>query len=151
MPTDAIDDITGFIQQVTGAMGLSVTTTVTQADSGPRIDIDGEGADVLLWHRAEPLKALQHLVDMVFGRRLSDEERVFLDCCGYRKGKDQELRQMARFLAGKVRQTGLDQELGPLNPYERRIVHMAVAEEPGVATESIGDAHLKTVIISVKR
>jgi spoIIIJ-associated protein len=58
---------------------------------------------------------------------------------------------MAIFLAGKVRETGMDQELGPLNPYERRIVHMAVAEEPGVSTESIGDAHLKTVIISVRR
>lgn len=151
MTSDPIDDITGFLQQVTGAMGLAITTTVTEAESGPRIDIDGENADVLLWHRGEPLKALQHLVDMVFGRRLPDDRRVFLDCLGYRRGKDQELRQMARFLAGKVRETGMDQELGPLNPYERRIVHMAVAEEPGVSTESIGDAHLKTVIISARR
>ena len=151
MPSDAMDDITGFLRQVTGAMGLAITTTVTDSESGPRIDIEGENADVLLWHRGEPLKALQHLVDMVYGRRLDDEQRVFLDCLGYRKGKDQELRQMARFLAAKARQTGIDQELGPLNPYERRIVHMAAAEEPGVSTESVGDAHLKTVIISARR
>ena len=50
----------------------------------------------------------------------------------YRKGKDIELRQMAKLLAEKVKQTGVDQQLGPLNPYERRIVHMAVAEVPGV-------------------
>lgn len=151
MTTDAIDDITGFLTQVTGAMGLTVTTTVSESESGPRIDIEGEHADVLLWHRGEPLKALQHLIDMAFGRRLPDDQRIFLDCLGYRRGKDQELRQMAIFLAGKVRETGMDQELGPLNPYERRIVHMAVAEEPGVSTESIGDAHLKTVIISARR
>ena len=69
---------------------------------------------------------------------------------GYRKGKDDELKQMAIFLAGKAKDSGLAQEIGPLNPYERRIVHLAVAEVENVTTESIGDAFEKTVIISVK-
>jgi spoIIIJ-associated protein len=69
---------------------------------------------------------------------------------GYRKGKDSELRQMAIFLAGKAKDSGLAQEIGPLNPYERRIVHLAVAEVQSVTSESIGDAFEKTVIISVK-
>ena len=46
---------------------------------------------------------------------------------------------------------GVDQEIGPLNPYERRIVHLAVAEVPGVTTESIGDAFSKTVLISLRK
>jgi spoIIIJ-associated protein len=50
-----------------------------------------------------------------------------------------------------VKQTGADQQLGPLNPYERRLVHLAVAEVPGVTTESIGDAFSKTVHISLRR
>jgi spoIIIJ-associated protein len=58
---------------------------------------------------------------------------------------------MARLLAEKARETGLDQQLGPLNPYERRIVHMAVAEIPGATTESVGDAFSKTVLISSRR
>jgi len=57
---------------------------------------------------------------------------------------------MAKMLAQKVKDTGADQQLGPLNPYERRIVHMAVAEVPGVTTESVGDAFSKTVLISKK-
>ena len=69
----------------------------------------------------------------------------------YRKGKDVELRQMAKYLAQKARETGADQQLGPLNPYERRIVHLAAAEVPGVATESIGDAFSKTVHISLRK
>ena len=69
----------------------------------------------------------------------------------YRKGKDVELRQMARLLAEKAKETGLDQQLGPLNPYERRIVHLAVANIPGAATESIGDAFSKTIIISARK
>ena len=111
------------------------------------MNLSGEEAELLVRHRGEPLKALQHVVDMAFGRSLDDEKRVFIDALAYRKGKDVELRQMAKFLAEKAKETGVDQQLGPLNPYERRIVHMAVAEVPGVSTESIGDAFSKTVHI----
>ena len=82
---------------------------------------------------------------------LMTEDHVFIDALGYRRGKDIELRQMAKLLAEKARQSGVDQQLGPLNPYERRLVHMAVAEVPGVTTESIGDAFSKTVLISLRK
>jgi len=55
---------------------------------------------------------------------------------------------MATFMAEKARTTGVPQEIGPLNPYERRIVHMAIAEDPSASSESIGDAFLKTVVIT---
>ena len=57
---------------------------------------------------------------------------------------------MARFIAGKVRSSGVSQEMGPLNPYERRIVHLTIAEDADVTSESVGDAFMKTVIISTK-
>jgi spoIIIJ-associated protein len=57
---------------------------------------------------------------------------------------------MALHLAEKARSTGVSQEMGPLNPYERRIVHLAIADDPTATSESIGDAFMKTVIISVK-
>jgi len=90
-------------------------------------------------------------VDMAYGRSLPDEKRLFVDALEYRKGKDVELRQMARLLAEKAKETGLEQQLGPLNPYERRVVHLAVANIPGAATESIGDAFSKTIIISSRK
>ena len=76
---------------------------------------------------------------------------MFVDALEYRKGKDTELRQMAKFLAEMAKQSGADQQLGPLNPYERRIVHLAVAEIAGVTTESVGDAFSKTVLISLRK
>lgn len=151
MDINATEAIVTFLREVTGAMGLSLTAEVEESEAGPRINLEGEGADFLLEHRGEPLKALQHIVEVAFGRRLEGDQHVFIDCLGYRRGKEIELRQMARLLADRARQTGVDQELGPLNPYDRRIVHMAVAEQPGVATESVGDAHMKTVIISVAK
>jgi spoIIIJ-associated protein len=147
-PTQAVAE---FLQRLTAAMGIATPIDIEQTADGPRLNMSGEGAELLVRHRGEPLKALQHIVDTAYGRALPDGKRVFVDALAYRKGKDIELRQMAKFLAEKAKQTGLDQQLGPLNPYERRIVHLAVAEIPGVTTESVGDAFSKTVHISVRR
>ena len=149
--TDATQPIVEFLNRFTSALGITATIDLEQTADGARINIAGSEAELLVRHRGEPLKALQHVVDMAYGRSLADDRRVFVDALEYRKGKDIELRQMAKLLAEKVKQTGLDQQLGPLNPYERRIVHLAVAEIPGVTTESIGDAFSKTVHISLRK
>lgn len=148
---DATQPIVEFLKEFCTSLGVNATVDVESSSDGPRINIGGEEAELLVRHRGEPLKALQHVVDMAFGRNTGDEKRVFIDALFYRKGKDLELRQMAQLLAEKVKSTGLDQQIGPLNPYERRLVHMAVAEVPGVATESIGDAFSKTVHISLRK
>jgi spoIIIJ-associated protein len=148
MSTQAIVD---FLNRFTAALGVKAHVSVEETANGPRLDLGGDEAEILVRHRGEPLKALQHVVDMAFGRSLADDKRVFVDALEYRKGKDIELRRMALFLAEKVKQSGVDQQLGPLNPYERRIVHLAVAEIPGVATESVGDAFSKTVLISLRK
>ena len=148
---DATEPIVQFLTGVTAAFGIKTAVDVEETADGPRLNLSGEDAEILVRHRGEPIKALQHVVDMAFGRTFDDDRRVFVDALGYRKGKDVELRQMARLLAEKAKQTGLDQQLGPLNPYERRIVHMAVAEIPGATTESVGDAFSKTVLISLRK
>src|SRR5882757_10895754 len=143
--------IVDFLNRVTAALGIAATVNLEETADGPRFNLTGEEAELLVRHRGEPLKALQHVVDMSYGRTLDGEKRVFVDALEYRKGKDIELRNMAKFLAQKAADTGVDQQLGPLNPYERRLVHMAVAEVPGAATESIGDAFAKTVHISARK
>ena len=146
--TPVKDQIVEFVATVAGAMGLQVTVTGTEAGEGVRVDIEGEGSDAFLFQRGEGLRALQTIVNTAFRRQLGEEGRVLVDCQGFRRDKAAELRQMAKFMAQKVLQSGTAQEMGPLNSYERRIVHMAVAEVPGVSSESIGDASVKKVIIS---
>jgi len=148
---DPIAPIVDFMNRFNAALGIDSPIAVEDGPDGPRLNMTGEEAELLARHRGEPLKALQHVADMAFGRDLPDEKRIFIDALGYRKGKDLELRQMAKFLATKAKDTGIDQQLGPLNPYERRLVHMAAAEVPGVFTESIGDAFTKTVTISARK
>ncbi len=151
MTSDVTRPIVQFLERFIAALGISATVNVEETDDGPRLNLTGEEAELLVRHRGEPLKALQHVVDTAYGRALPNEKRVFVDALEYRKGKDIELRNMAKFLAEKAKQTGVDQQLGPLNPYERRIVHISVAEVPGVTTESVGDAFSKTVLISLRK
>ena len=148
---EAPQPIVDFLKRFNAAIGIETSIEVEVTTDGLRLNMPGESAELLVRHRGEPLKALQHVVDMAFGRSLPEDQRVSVDALGYRKGKDIELRQMAKFLADKVKQTGVDQQIGPLNPYERRIVHLAVAEIPGLSTESVGDAFSKTVLISARK
>ena len=142
-------DITDFVQNVALKMGLDLTASAEDMPDGVRINLEGEDGSLLTRRQGEALAALQHIVSAVYRHETAEGRRLVVDCQGYRKGKDAELRQMAIFLGEKAKTSGLAQEIGPLNPYERRIVHLAVSEVEGISSESIGDAFEKTVIISV--
>jgi spoIIIJ-associated protein len=144
-------EIADFVQRVVAAMGLELVPNIEEAKEGTRINLEGEDGGVLVRRGGEGLQALQHVVATAFRKQLGDDNRIVIDCNGFRKDKDAELRQMARFIADKARSSSVPQEMGPLNPYERRIVHLAIAEDSTVTSESIGDAFMKTVIIAAKK
>jgi spoIIIJ-associated protein len=121
----------GLVRNVLTAMGLSLDVQVVDTPDAIRVEISGDGGEVLLKRKGEALDALQQIVNTGF------------------RGKDDELKQIARFTMEKAKVSG-PQEMGPLNPYSRRLVHLTVAEDPTMSSESIGDAFLKTVIISKK-
>jgi spoIIIJ-associated protein len=144
-------EIAEFVQRVVTAMGLTLTTSVEESPEGTRINLMGEDGGVLVRRGGEALQALQHVVATTFRKQLGDDNRIIVDCNSFRRDKDGELRQMAKYMAQKARTSGIPQEMGPLNPYERRIVHLAISEDPGASSESIGDAFMKTVIISAQK
>ncbi|MGB2716786.1 MAG: R3H domain-containing nucleic acid-binding protein [Vicinamibacterales bacterium] len=148
---DLHERVRGFLQGTLEAMGVPLDITIEDSADSVRIELTGNGGDVLLRRRAEALDALQHVVNTAFRRELKDDRTFVIDCLGYRKAKDAELKQMARFMMDKAKASGAPQEMGPLNPYARRLVHLTVAEDPQLSSESIGDAFLKTVIISLRR
>jgi spoIIIJ-associated protein len=138
-----------LVKNVLTAMGLALDVEILDTPDAIRIEISGTGGEVLLKRKAEALDALQQIVNTGFRRELEDDRSFVVDCMGYRQGKDDELRQMTKFTMEKAKMSG-PQEMGPLNPYARRIVHLTVAQDPVMTSESIGDAFLKTVIISKK-
>lgn len=144
------DRVRDFVRRTLDAMGLPLEIAISDTADAVRVDLSGAEGDVLLRRRAEALDALQHIVNTAFRRELDGDRTLVVDCLGYRQARDAELRQMARFLMDKAKSSGTPQEMGPLNPYARRLVHLTVAEDPQMTSESVGDAFLKTVIISAR-
>ncbi|MDQ3069335.1 MAG: KH domain-containing protein [Acidobacteriota bacterium] len=146
-----------FLKDIASAMGVTVDVAVEESTDNVRLNMHGAGAEVLIQRKGETLDALQHIVNTAFRRDTrgqagaQPERHYVVDAIGFRKDKEAELRQMAKFLMEKAKMSGAAQEIGPLNPYHRRIVHMTVSETPGFTSESAGDAFMKSIYISATK
>ena len=150
MSNDLDTQVIDFVTRVVGAMGLTLSAETEETADHVRINLTGTGAEALTRRKGEALDALQVIVNTAFRRDARGDRHYVVDALGFRRDQDAELRQMALHLVEKAKTTGRPQEIGPLNPYARRIVHLVVTDDPAVTSESIGDAFLKTVVISAK-
>ena len=119
--------IVEFVQRVVDAMDLDLTATAEEEADGIRINLDGDDGWCSRAARARPCRRCSRSSARRSAAIATTSAGWSWTVNGYRRDKDAELHQMAAFLAEKAKSTGLAQEMGPLNPYERRIVHMAVA------------------------
>ncbi len=142
------EQIGEFVRNVVTAMGVTVTVTSEVSSDGIRVDISGEEGELLVRRKGEALDALQHLVNSIWRDQSGRDGRIVVDCLDFRKGKDVELRQMTKFMIERAKMTRTPQEIGPLNSYSRRLVHLEVSLDPEVASESQGDGLVKTIVIS---
>lgn len=142
-----IAPIRDFVSRLIDHLDWDLSVSVTTPDEDTIVvDLSGEDRDLLLCDRAEVLEVFQYLLNRIFGRD-PEGRRIVADCHGYRARKEIELKEIAHRVSERVRRTGNREELGLMNPYERRIVHLAVAETEGVTTESTGDGVMKRVVI----
>ncbi len=103
-------------------------------------------SEFLLAEDGERLQALEHLFQRIAADDL--EQRLVVDAEGYRQARETRITQRAMALAAEVRSSGTPRETGPLNSYERRLVHVALANEPGVQTFSVGEGASRRVTIA---
>ncbi len=129
-------------------MGVETELKVTRAEDAYEVDLETSDADGLLIGRGgETLKALQHLVSRMVGQK-DETLRVRLDVAGYRRRRHEQLRRKARDLAERALTTQRDAVTEPLPADERRIVHLALAEDERVETRALGDGAIKRVAVS---
>jgi len=105
------------------------------------IIFEGKDKSVLLQKDGALLLAFQHILNKI------SDQKVQTDCDFFRKRKERELRNQVLHVARRVRESGRKELLDPMNPYERRLVHIAVNQVQGISTESIGDGFLKKVTV----
>lgn len=110
------------------------------------------GADdrLIIGRHGDVLDAFQYLLGRMFVKDAAFEGiRISVDCSGYRHRHDQDLEERARGVADRVRRSGIAVQLEPMNPYQRRIVHLALREEPGIKTFSTGEGFLRRLTIGL--
>ena len=140
-----------FLNTVFDSAGLELRAHLDeQEEAGCLLNIDGADSSLLLMEGGELLEALQHILNQAFGRTLPREERIICDVENFRATREAELRAMARHAAERVRTTGIAFTFGPMNPNERRVIHLALSTEEDLATESVGEGNARRLKVSRK-
>ena len=137
----------GLVRSLAEAAGVDLAAEIEEAGGVLTVRLEGPGSPLLLEEDGEVLRALEHLLQRATSRP-GVRQRVVVTCPGYREARDEGLRAEARALALAVRQDGRPRETRPLNAYERRIVHVAIAEEPGLRTFSVGEGADRRVTVA---
>jgi len=150
-PPDVVTATTEILQKLISLMGVSATITLQQAEredvGGPAFDIDGDDSGLLIGRRGETLRALQFVVSYLAGRRLDDRANLFIDVGGYQERRYESVTTLAQRVAQRVASSGQAITLEPMPPNERRVVHMALADYPGVSTISTGEREGRRVVV----
>ena len=149
--TEAVADepqkIQQFLQTVLNKMGLDCAVELV-SDEEVALLITGADASVAIGYRGETLDALQYLCSLQLNGKNSNFRRVTLDAEGYRAKREKTLQRLALNLEQKVKRTGRDAKLEPMNPYERRIIHTTLQNSKYVTTQSEGQGSARHVVIS---
>jgi spoIIIJ-associated protein len=146
-PGDPRAAVRRVLRALADAASLEVDVTLEEDASALRVRLEGAGTGWFLDQDAEVLKAVEHLLQRMFGRQLSPR-RLVVDCAGYRQNRDETLRTLARELSAAVRADRAARTTEPLNAYERRIIHVAVSSEDGVRSFSVGEGAGRRVTVA---
>jgi spoIIIJ-associated protein len=152
----AAESLQQLLQELIRAAKLNLNVSVHALEAGQNphdgsaevfADINGRDKDLLLERGGELLLALEHLALKSLRLEPPFQDKLFFDCDGYRALRVEELKMTARVAAERVQNSRQPFKLNPMSSRERRIVHLALQEFPGVRTESIGVGERRQVVI----
>src|SRR5205807_8876348 len=150
-PPVTAEDLTagvGVLTELLELMGIEANVKIDDRPHPEGIDVLGPDLGALIGRGGENLVALQQITSAMTSRRVGRTVHVPVDIEGYRRRREEQLREIATRVASRVRATGQAVTLEPMLAYERRIVHLAVQDTPGVKTESVGVDPNRRVVIS---
>jgi spoIIIJ-associated protein len=141
--------------EILGLMGINAQAVITQdSPEGVSLDVHSdEDLGLLIGKHGQTLAALQLIVAMIANRNVAEEERrrVIIDAEGYRARRDRSLEAMARSAAQRAKRSGRPVTISSLTPRERRVVHLALADDPAVTTRSEGEDPNRSIIVTARR
>ncbi len=130
---------------------VGINASVAQTDTSPiTINIRGDDLGILIGRRGQTLACLQYIVRLVVSHRVGTSLPIVIDVEGYKERRNQALQDLAYRIAEKVKLKKMPFALEPMPAYERRIIHLTLAEHPDVTTQSIGEGEVRKVVIQPK-
>lgn len=139
-----------FLHEVTEQMGLDIEISAEANDENVYVNIQGKDSGTIIGKRGQTLDAIQYLTSLVVNKEKDNYIRVVVDAENYREKREKTLEQLANRLADKVCKTKRSVRLEPMNPYERKVIHATLQNNPRVSTRSEGQDPYRRVIIELK-
>jgi spoIIIJ-associated protein len=136
-----------FLEGLLKAMGLDAETQASVQDGRAVIDVSGADLGILIGRRGQTLDALQEVTRTAVQRRLRSHVGLLVDVEKYRARRRASLADYAQAMANRAKERGTEIELEPMNAYERKIVHDAIAEVDGASSFSEGEEPQRKVIV----
>jgi spoIIIJ-associated protein len=152
LPQEPVDDLLPLareiLEQVLAKMQEPATVTATQDEDRINLLIETSDAGLLIGKQGQTLDALQYLVTKMLAKQTRGKVRIAIDVEAYRARHNEALALLAQKYGDKVKRSGRPMTLNPMNPYDRRIVHMALQGDKDLKTISRGEGLYKKVVIS---
>jgi spoIIIJ-associated protein len=140
-----------LVKNIIEAIGLGGEVSFQENQETIYIEVSGEKMGVLIGRRGETLNALQYLVGLAVNRTEGDRKRIQIDIEGYRKKREETLQELAHKLADKAKRRGRNVVLEPMNPQERRVIHIALKGRDDIYTFSEGEEPFRKIVISPRK
>ena len=140
-----------FLSAMLQAMGVEATVRTSYEDGTLNVNLEGEDMGILIGKRGQTLDSIQYLTSLVVNKGKAAYVRVKIDTENYRERRKATLENLAKNMAFKVKKTRRPAYLEPMNPYERRIIHSALQDDPYVTTHSEGEEPARKVVITLRR
>lgn len=137
-----------YLTPIFNLMGVeNFTFSAVKKGAATILKVSGEHMGALIGRRGETMESLSYLASLVVNRMEGSYVKLGLDVGGYRNKREDDLSALAKRIADRVIRTGCYYEMEPMNPYERHIIHTAIAEIDGVRSESKGEGPARHVVL----
>ncbi|MBW1805181.1 MAG: protein jag [Deltaproteobacteria bacterium] len=135
------------LEKILALIPVDVTLTAEQSDGKIALNIDGDSSGILIGRKGKTLDALQYLVNRIVNKRFEKKTRIVVDSENYRQRRVESLTELALKMGDKAKKNRKSVTTNPLNPHDRRIVHMTLKDDKELDTRSRGEGLLKKVVI----
>lgn len=140
-----------LVADLLSQMGVTATVGIRAPGDPIVLDVSGRELGLLIGWRGESLRALQTVTNMLVSRQLGPGRRVIVDVERYRQRREHTVKEIALRAARQVKVTGDPITLDAMQPFERRAIHLALEDDPGVSTGSVGEEPSRRVVVGPRR